>query len=672
MGGLSRRTFLTALGATAVSSSGFGAVRAWRAGRRSARSMSAELPARRSDEMADMIGVVVHLTGDPAGTPADRQSDYLYSRFRDRGPGGGPGWMTLIAGAGFRHVRCDTGGGVVPLETLNHQFALETMRLLDNVKPAHSPPSVRSIDKTYLSGSSGLDRDLPVLRSYGGRIWMIEGPNEAWLPNGKFTPAFVSDGQSVYLCLHSVACADATAPRTDPERWLQCRPRGPFDAAVPYGGGDLVDAHGRLWAARPTHDWSVRSAPPADDWWDLTPPGSVLPFRTDRPGIYAGFDRAGECGVAWGEYIAGLLAADSRVADGYWTRAGKRGSPTRIATQSEGGADIYQFWDRPGDQPLLERYRRSMPGGATNVHLYAGGQPADPSAVCAKSLADAARVLPGYPVYLGEVGQATYPTDDALALGGKILGSRPTRVVATGSGSAPLDQAGRPMPGTTTGRFGAEAAQAQHITRTWAEMFLGAPSGSRLAVYELLNEPFNGYRDYAGEWGYPAIGGPFHDYNRSEGNFGLLRSDLSPKPAFTAIANTCELMGDAGTQGFTPDGLAFRVERSGLPRPGAEATVAATDGIGFVLTQGSDRLHRIAVWYRNVRATQEWSPGMRLNAMVAPEPSELMTIRLGSKASRIDAFNTQLSSRRPVESARHTDAISWTLTADLWIVTVRR
>jgi hypothetical protein len=624
---------------------------------------------RRADEMVDMLGVVVHLTGDPSQTAADHRSDYLYSVYRDDGPGGAKGWLALVAAAGFRHARCDTGGSIAPGTEAYQQFALETMRLLDTTKPAWSPSYVTGIDKVFLSGA-GVAEDLPVLRRAAGRIWMIEGPNEAWPPNGKFIPSYVENGGQVYMCLHAMDRAEATMPDRDGLRWQPCRQRGAWDPSAGYEPGDVVTSGEHVWAAPPSFTGSARGSF-TSRWWDLTAQSMPSPFSTDgAPGIYAGYDQAGELGVAWGELIRASLDADDAATAGYWTRAGRYGGPTRIATWSEAGMDIYFWWNPQNDASLLGRYLASMPGGATNVHLYASAPTADVAAACGAALEQAQVVLPGYAVYLGELGQATYPTDDFLALGTEG-GAVPTSTTSASSGSVPTDQHGRPMPGSTTARFGAEVTQAQVITRTWAEMFRTAPPGSRVAVYELLNEPFNGFGDYAGRWGYPASGGPFIDYNRSEGNFGLLRGDFSPKPAYAAISNTARLMGDTGDQRFVPEGLGFVVTRGGPLQASAQPDLGPYDEIYSVLTQGSDGVFRIPTWYVNVRSTQGWLDVPGLSAPVSAQRQEPVTLTVTNRAVvRLEAFNVSLSGVTPIAVVTHGNAITWTHTVDLWIIKV--
>jgi hypothetical protein len=207
--------------------------------------------------------------------------------------------------------------------------------------------------------------------------------------------------------------------------------------------------------------------------------------------------------------------------------------------------------------------------------------------------------------YFGEMGQSTYPTDDVLALGRSSpgAGSVPTSI---GTGSVQgnnvevfFDQYGGPIPGSTTGRHGDEVQQAQKLVRAWAETFLQCPLGTRIAYYELLNEPFSGYQDYDGTWGYPDSGGPYYDYNRSEGNFGLIRSDFSVKAVYSTLQNVMELMGDWGSQMFSPGSLSYLVSGH-TPWAGALYGDYSTDDIHSVLAQGSDGVFRIPIWWWNV------------------------------------------------------------------------
>jgi hypothetical protein len=192
-----------------------------------------------------------------------------------------------------------------------------------------------------------------------------------------------------------------------------------------------------------------------------------------------------------------------------------------------------------------------------------------------------------------------------------------------------------------------------------------------VAVYELLNEPFNGFGDYAGRWGYPASGGPFIDYNRSEGNFGLLRGDFSAKPAYAAISNTARLMGDTGDQRFVPEALGFVVTRGWSQQPGAQPELGPYDDIHSVLTQGSDGVFRIPTWYVNVRSTQGWLDAPGLSAPVRAQPQEPVTLTVTDRAViRLEAFNVSLSGVTPVAVVRRGDSVTWTHTADLWIIKV--
>ena len=85
-----------------------------------------------------------------------------------------------------------------------------------------------------------------------------------------------------------------------------------------------------------------------------------------------------------------------------------------------------------------------------------------------------------------------------------------------------------------------EAAQAKYLPRLYAEYFNRGVT--RTFAYELLDEGSNP--------------------DDAEKNFGLLRSNYSPKPAFTALKNTIALLEDPGPA-FTPGSLDYTL--AGVP-----------------------------------------------------------------------------------------------------------
>jgi hypothetical protein len=117
-----------------------------------------------------------------------------------------------------------------------------------------------------------------------------------------------------------------------------------------------------------------------------------------------------------------------------------------------------------------------------------------------------------------------------LATATEMSGSKPVLATETGYHTA-LNWSGDHKPAS-------EAAQATYMPRLFLEYFRRGIV--RTFSYELLDE--------------------FPDPNReeSESNFGLLRNDLSPKPAFTALRNLISILADPGPA-FTPGSLGYTV-----------------------------------------------------------------------------------------------------------------
>jgi hypothetical protein len=130
-------------------------------------------------------------------------------------------------------------------------------------------------------------------------------------------------------------------------------------------------------------------------------------------------------------------------------------------------------------------------------------------------------------------------------------------------------------------------------------------------------------------------------------------------------------MGDSGPQGFVPDDLDFAISRRFGPQPAADPSLGHFDEVRSVLTQGSDGDFRIVVYYSNVHATDELIPGMSMNRLTIPVPSEPVTLTLlDGGTARFEAYNTQVGAVSPVQTVENGTSITWTLTPDLWIVKV--
>lgn len=144
--------------------------------------------------------------------------------------------------------------------------------------------------------------------------------------------------------------------------------------------------------------------------------------------------------------------------------------------------------------------------------------------------------------------------------------------------------AGKPVIATETGYHTAlatgddhkpvsEAAMATYLPRLFLDYYRSGVS--RTFTYELLDE----FPDAANA--------------RSESNFGLLRHDLSPKPAFVALKNLIAILGDPGPA-FEPGKLDFRVKSGGRD-------------LHQLLLQKRDGTFFLALW----RASAVWDPEAR-------------------------------------------------------------
>ncbi|MCW3094683.1 MAG: hypothetical protein JWL77_301 [Chthonomonadaceae bacterium] len=135
----------------------------------------------------------------------------------------------------------------------------------------------------------------------------------------------------------------------------------------------------------------------------------------------------------------------------------------------------------------------------------------------------------------------------------------------------------KPMCATETGysTFSdgqSEVIHAKYMPRLFAEYFrLGI---QRAYSYEFIDE----FADAAGA-------------NR-EAHFGLLRRDLTPKPAYTAIRNLIHLLDDSkGKKGFQPGKLDFRID----VQPSGEYT--KTQFVHHLLLQKSDGDFYLLLWH---------------------------------------------------------------------------
>lgn len=175
-----------------------------------------------------------------------------------------------------------------------------------------------------------------------------------------------------------------------------------------------------------------------------------------------------------------------------------------------------------------------------------------------------------------------------------------------------------------------QAVEAGLILRTYLEYFtLGV---QRTFVYELADEV------------------PDPKFRHREDHFGLLNSNLSPKPAFTALRNLVALLKDRGP--------AFRA------RPYVVRLSGNTAGLRTLELAKRDGTVAIVLW----RRVQVWNGATRRVIHVAPQS---LRIGLPGPAASVHVYEPTRGSR-PVGSSRHVRGLQLALGRDPVIVMVRR
>jgi hypothetical protein len=156
----------------------------------------------------------------------------------------------------------------------------------------------------------------------------------------------------------------------------------------------------------------------------------------------------------------------------------------------------------------------------------------------------------------------SYPNGEApednvprmLSMAGEMSGSKPVMATETGYHTA-VNWSGDHKPVS-------EAAEATYMPRLFLDYFNRGVA--RTFSYELVDE-------------FPNAGN-----DEPESNFGLLRNDLSPKPAFTALRNLTTILADPSSA-FAPGALDYSVTGN-------------TDGLQQLLLQKSDGSFYLALW----------------------------------------------------------------------------
>ena len=207
----------------------------------------------------------------------------------------------------------------------------------------------------------------------------------------------------------------------------------------------------------------------------------------------------------------------------------------------------------------------------------------------------------------------SYPNGEApednvsrmLAMASDMSGSKPVMATETGYHTA-VNWSGDHKPVS-------EAAQATYTPRLFLDYF--SRGVTRTFSYELVDEFANAGND------------------EPESNFGLLRNDLSPKPAFTALRNLTAILADSSSS-FAPGALDYSVSGD-------------TDELHQVLLQKSDGSYYLALW----RAESVWD-----NQSRTPESAASGTVQLNFAEALASAEEFQPNSSSQPLRALATDS----------------
>jgi hypothetical protein len=174
-----------------------------------------------------------------------------------------------------------------------------------------------------------------------------------------------------------------------------------------------------------------------------------------------------------------------------------------------------------------------------------------------------------------------------------------------------------------------EAAQAVYVPRIFLEQFRRGVA--RTYSYELLNQ----FADPA--------------QKDRESNFGLLRNDLSKKPAFEALQNLMAVLKDSGS-GFTPGSLDYSLEGN-------------EENLRQVLLQKSDGSYYLALW----RATSVWDAVKKITLNPGSSP---ISIKFNQPVSSVQLFTPNVSSAPQSSIINPTSRLSYEIGPQVQILRI--
>jgi hypothetical protein len=241
----------------------------------------------------------------------------------------------------------------------------------------------------------------------------------------------------------------------------------------------------------------------------------------------------------------------------------------------------------PQNRELLRDLGRAL--DVANIHPYAAGGPPEP--VVRQEIADAGRLV------------------------------RTSSIVATETGYHNAINAEQGQPPVD------EATVAEYLPRLFLSAF--AEGIDRTYWYELVDL-------------YPDEGRMAPD-----AHFGLLRTDFSRKPAFTALANLMRLVGDTSPRQVPSRALKFSL----------------SEQVGRLLLQKAEGVYLLALW----RDAMLFDPAARHRIDQAPA-----TVRVGLRrpAAEVGVYRPTLSAD-PIQRLRDEDTVSVPLAGDAVILELR-
>lgn len=174
-----------------------------------------------------------------------------------------------------------------------------------------------------------------------------------------------------------------------------------------------------------------------------------------------------------------------------------------------------------------------------------------------------------------------------------------------------------------------EAAQAVYMPRVFLEQFRRGVA--RTYSYELLNQF------------------PDAKLTERESNWGLLRNDLSKKPAFDAVQNLIAILKDTGS-GSTPGSLDYSLEGN-------------QENLRQLLLRKSDGSYYLALW----RATSVWDAVKQLTLDPGSSP---ISIKFNQPVSSVQLYAPNVSSAALASVANPSGSLSYAIGPQVQILRI--